>query len=52
LIIPGVFNAVPGEPLAVILGMGFALIIGIWRGGIIIPVLGSVLTTYLVLLAS
>jgi branched-subunit amino acid transport protein len=52
LIIPGVFNAVPGESLAVILGMGFALIIGIWRGGIIIPVLGSVLTTYLVLLTT
>ena len=52
LIIPGVFNAVPDEPLAVICGMGFALIIGMWRGGIIIPVIGSVATTYLILLLS
>ncbi len=50
LIIPGVFNAVPDEPLAVVCGMGFAALIGIWRGGIIIPVIGSVATTYLVLL--
>ena len=52
LIIPGVFNAVPNEPLAVVCGMGFAAIVGIWRGGIIIPVIGSVATTYLVLLLS
>ena len=50
LIIPGVFNAVPDEPLAVICGMGFALVYGFWKGGIIIPVLGSVLATYLILL--
>ena len=52
LIIPGVFNAVPDEPLAVVCGMGFAFFIGIWRGGIIIPVIGSVVTTYLILLLS
>ncbi len=52
LIIPGVFNAVPHEPLAVICGMGFAFIMGLWRGGIIIPVLGSVITTFLILLAT
>ena len=52
LIIPGVFNAVPDEPLAVVCGMGFAFIIGMWRGGIIIPVIGSVVTTYLILLVS
>lgn len=52
LIIPGVFNAVPDEPLAVICGMGFALVYGFLKGGIIIPVLGSVIATYLVLLLS
>jgi uncharacterized membrane protein len=50
LIIPGVFNAIPGEPAAVIGGMGFALVIGLWKGGIVIPVIGSVITTYLILL--
>ncbi len=52
LIIPGVFTAVPEEPVAVICGMGFALVYGFWKGGIIIPVLGSVLATYLVLMLS
>ena len=52
LIIPGVFSAVPGEPLAVVCGMGFALAVGLLRGGIIIPVLGSVGVTYLVLVLS
>ena len=52
LIIPGVFDAVPNEPVAVICGMGFALVYGFWKGGIIIPVLGSVMATYLILLFS
>ncbi|MCP4020979.1 MAG: AzlD domain-containing protein [Desulfobacteraceae bacterium] len=52
LIIPDVFNAVPDAPLAVVFGMGFTLVYGFWRGGIIIPVLGSVATTYLVLLVT
>ena len=50
LIIPGVFSAVPESPAAVICGMGFALLYGLWRGGIIIPVIGSVIAAYLVLL--
>ncbi|MCF6246100.1 MAG: AzlD domain-containing protein [Desulfobacula sp.] len=50
LIIPGVFNAVPDAPMAVICGMGFTLVFGFWKGGIIVPVLGSVAITYLVLL--
>ncbi|NOX32779.1 MAG: AzlD domain-containing protein [Deltaproteobacteria bacterium] len=49
LIIPGVFNAVPDKPVAVLSGMAFTLIFGLWRGGIIIPVLGSVAVTYFVL---
>lgn len=52
LIIPGVFTAVPGEPLAVVCGMGFALVYGYWKGGIIIPVFGSVVMAWLVLTAS
>lgn len=52
LIVPGVFDAVPGAPLAAIAGIGFALFFGIWRGGIIIPVLGAVGLTYLVLMFS
>ncbi len=50
LIIPGVFNATPELPLAGIAGITFTLIIGLWRGGIILPVLGAVLITYLVIL--
>ncbi len=49
LIIPGVLSATPDMPLAAIAGMIFTLIAGLWRGGIIIPVLGSVAVTYLVL---
>ena len=51
LIVPGVFNAVPDAPLAVVCGMGFALVTGWFKGGIILPVLGSVAATYLALIA-
>ncbi len=50
LIIPGVFNSTPDMPLAGIAGIIFTLIIGMWKGGIIIPVLGSVAVTFLVYL--
>ncbi len=50
LIIPGVFDSTPDLPLAGIAGICFALIIGLWKGGIIIPVLGSVAVTFLVFL--
>ena len=49
LIVPGVFTATPEMPSAAIAGMIFTLIFGLWRGGIIIPVLGSVGVTWLVL---
>jgi len=49
LIIPGVITATPDMPTAALSGMIFTLIAGLWRGGIIIPVLGSVAVTYLVL---
>lgn len=48
LIIPGVFNSTPDKPLAGIAGIAFALLIGLWRGGIILPVLGSVAVSWLV----
>lgn len=49
LIIPGVLTATPGIPLAALGGMIFTLFFGLWRGGIIIPVLGSVAVAYLIL---
>lgn len=51
LIVPSVFSATPDMPIAGIAGIGFALILGLWKGGIIIPVLGSVAATYLVFVA-
>ena len=50
LIIPGVFESTPDMPIAGIAGICFALIIGLWKGGIIVPVLGSVAVTFLVFL--
>lgn len=50
LIIPNVFNSIPEMPLAALTGIGFTIFYGFLKGGIIIPVLGSVVITYLVLL--
>ena len=47
LIIPGVFTATPDMPIAGIAGIAFTLVFGLWKGGIIIPVLGSVVVTHL-----
>ena len=52
LIIPGAFQATPDLPVAALVGMGFTLVYGLFRGGIIVPVLGSVAVTYCVLLAN
>jgi branched-subunit amino acid transport protein len=49
LIIPGVMTATPDMPTAALVGMAFTLVYGFFRGGIIVPVLGSVAVTYLVL---
>ena len=49
LIIPGVMTATPQLPAAALLGIGFTAVYGLFRGGIIVPVLGSVGVTYLVL---
>ncbi len=49
LIIPGVMTATPELPGAALLGIGFTAIFGLFKGGIIVPVLGSVGVTYLAL---
>lgn len=49
LIIPGVLTATPQMPLAALGGLGFTLVYGLFRGGIIVPVLGSVGVTYAIL---
>lgn len=49
LIIPGSLSATPDMPTAALAGMLFTLIFGLWKGGIIIPVLGSVAVTFLAL---
>lgn len=49
LIIPGVFSAIPKMPEASLLGIAFAFIYGWFRGGIIIPVLGSIFITVIML---
>lgn len=51
LIIPGVFSATPQMPQASLLGIGFACVYAWLRGGIIIPVIGSVLVTFIVLMS-
>ncbi|WDP92006.1 MAG: AzlD domain-containing protein [Desulfobacter sp.] len=49
LIIPGAVTATPDMPVAALAGMGFTLVYGLFRGGIIVPVLGSVGVAYLAL---
>ncbi|PID41268.1 MAG: branched-chain amino acid transporter [Proteobacteria bacterium] len=49
LVIPGVFSATPEVPAAAVAGILFTLVYGLFRGGIIIPVLGSVAISYLVM---
>jgi branched-subunit amino acid transport protein len=49
LIIPGVLTATPELPQAALLGIGFTAVYGLFKGGIIVPVLGSVGVTYLAL---
>lgn len=50
LILPGVINSVPGHPLAVTLGISFAAVWAWFKGGMIIPVAGSISIVYIVLL--
>ena len=50
LIIPCALTATPDMPMAALGGMAFTLFFGLWKGGIIIPVLGSVTVAYCILL--
>lgn len=50
LIIPGAFSATPDMPLASIAGIGFAILYSWIRGGIIVPVLGSIVVTFITLI--
>lgn len=49
LIIPGALTATPDMPGAGLAGMGFTLVYCMFRGGIIVPVLGAVGVAYVVL---
>ena len=48
LILPGVFNA---TPIAGIVGILFAIGYSWYKGGIILPVIGAILSTFIVLVA-
>lgn len=50
LIIPGVFSAIPEKPIASLVGIGFACVYSWYKGGIIIPVLGSIAAVFFMLL--
>ncbi|WP_202976455.1 AzlD domain-containing protein [Anaerophilus nitritogenes] len=50
LLIPDVFYTTPSIPQASILGIGFAAIYVWHKGGIIIPILGSIFVTFIVIL--
>lgn len=52
LIIPGAFSATPSIPLAGMLGLLFVCLYSWVKGGIIIPVLGSVIITFSILIMS
>lgn len=49
LVIPGVFSSIPGKPVVAFIGILFAIIYSWFKGGIIIPVLGSIFTVFLML---
>lgn len=50
LIFPGIFTAIPEAPWAAVAGATFALIIAWIKGGIILPVFGSIAVAYLILI--
>ena len=52
LIIPGVFQAVPGKPLAVLCGVGAAVMTAWCRGGMVLSVAVSIALTYLAIQAN
>lgn len=46
LIIPGVFSAIPRMPLVSLSAIVFSFVYAWYKGGIIIPVLGSILVAF------
>lgn len=48
LIIPGVYQAIPGEPVAAILGIGAAVVCAWFGKGLIGPVLAAIAVVYLI----
>ncbi|BES65722.1 AzlD domain-containing protein [Gottschalkiaceae bacterium SANA] len=44
LIIPGFLTAIPGHVEVSIMGVITALLIGYWKGGVVKPVLGAILS--------
>ncbi|WP_026478797.1 AzlD domain-containing protein [Alkaliphilus transvaalensis] len=46
LIIPGVFTAIPDQPIAVLLAVAFAAFFAWVKGEMIIPVLGAIIVVY------
>lgn len=49
LILPGVIESIPGNPLAMFLGIGFAAAWAWCKGGITVPVAGAIAIVYVVL---
>jgi branched-subunit amino acid transport protein len=52
LILPGVLHSVPTLPWAAVAGMGAALIVAWYRGGLIASVASSVLVVFVILLVA
>jgi len=50
LIVPGVFQATPDLPIAAWVGIGIAIFFSWLKGSLILPVLSSVVATFLVIL--
>lgn len=50
LIVPDVFSATPKMPSASLVGIGFAFVYAWYKGGIIVPILGSIFVTFIMLL--
>lgn len=50
LIFPGVLNAIPGEKIISLIGLGTAIIISWYSKNIILPVMGSIIIVLTILL--
>lgn len=47
LIIPGFANAIPGHFVSSLIGIIIALLISFYKGGVVIPVIGSIIASML-----